>query len=189
MRLKAVWLTIAALSLPLMAAVPLSQAASRFWKPEVTQAANVTFNLLKDKSLQPVLRAHRSRALRSLHRPIAFTPSAKLISYSLTQRLSLNRHLPSAFQKWSSTSRTTNITLLVTAHNDSLSLNPGEHHYLPQATLQYQKCWLKPSEFEFTQELSRFNQQPSVAFNQQTENYEIAAQEFKAFLNSFRIAN
>ncbi|MDX2243425.1 MAG: hypothetical protein NW224_22315 [Leptolyngbyaceae cyanobacterium bins.302] len=93
MRPKAIWFTsIGVISVALVATVPLSQAASKLWKPEVAHAAKVTAHLVKSKSINPISLARRNRNTSSVVQPtqLPTANSEVLIRSTSTQPSSLD---------------------------------------------------------------------------------------------------
>lgn len=87
---KAIWFTaIGVSSFTLLAAIPLSYAASQLWKPEVAHAAKVTAHLFKTKSLNPITLARQSRVSHTSPQPVRseIGPSHHLTSQSLATSL------------------------------------------------------------------------------------------------------
>jgi hypothetical protein len=76
-------------SLTLLAAIPLSQAASQLWKPEVAHAAKVTAHLFKTKSFNPITLARQNRVSQTAPHPLqgetapTHRPTGQALSASL----------------------------------------------------------------------------------------------------------
>lgn len=89
---KAIWFTtIGISSLTLIAAVPLSQAAAKLWKPEVAHAAKVTIHLVKNKSLSPIVLSRRSQVTPLVQSVQLRQASAETPGFSgLNQQFSLS---------------------------------------------------------------------------------------------------
>jgi hypothetical protein len=207
MKRKAVWLSIAGLTtFSLVTAGTLGSAAQQMWTPEMTHAARVTANLLKGKSITPIILARGNQsASRSLDPFTAkIASSDQLISYTL------NRQLPSQFSSFQVGSKTRSLgqvqKSVAATSNKSISNIPsdrandaplfelanGEFQNWPgsvEGTLKKQNYQIKKLEFELATEQYKDGTINRTAFNQKAVEYELASQEFKGFLNSSKMAN
>lgn len=201
MTLKALCLTTVGISTLTLAAVPICGAALQLWNPQVAEAAKVTANLLKGKSLYPIFLSRSEHSAPKARTPIAvkFAHSGELLNYGLNQRLSLDYppintatiQRKSASQQEGRDRPVQNADAFI--GQDVLLEMQGAEFQNWQGTLEgklaKQKYQIKKLELELAQEQYKDGKMPLASFQRKTGEYQIASQEFKAFMDSSRMAD
>ncbi|MDX2231524.1 MAG: hypothetical protein NW220_17945 [Leptolyngbyaceae cyanobacterium bins.349] len=184
--------------LTLIGAVPLGQAASQFWKPEVAHAAKVTVQLFQNKSLNPLRLARRNQAAR-VTQPTSGLPKAQselFISYTLAQPLPVGypastiKAVPSATLTTASQSALTTISPV--AHDllfMERSLAPQTGHTPLEKSLKEQRYQIKKLELSLAKEQLQDGKISQSTFNQKATDYQIAQPEVKPFLDSSKMTD
>ncbi len=198
MRLKAVWLTTVSLStLTLLAVISLGESAMQLWTPEVAQAAKVTANLFKRKSLHPVLLSRRDYSQSPLKQPLALNAvySEDLLSYTLTQRLSLDYPIRDRRSQSSLTGHKSQAAINENQVSASEIFGSGYDMELRvrqgalEETLKRQKYEIKKLELDLAKEKYRDGKISQAEFNQKAKLYQMALEEYKAFAHSSKMAD
>lgn len=201
MKLKTRWLaTVSLTTLVLVAAGSLSRASQQMWNPEVAHAARVTASLLKGKSIRPMF-LHRksylsSRSIAPLPLPLTQT---ELASYTLNQPFFFDRlhTLPGTpLHPLGRDRNSQNIhsSKTSTAKTDVSSWSLGTFEFQNwvgsvEGPVKQQSYQIKKLEFQLAQEQYQAGKISQSDLGEKAASYELATQEFKVFLNSYRMAD
>lgn len=201
MKLKTRWLaTVGLTTLVLVAAGSLSRASQQMWNPEVAHAARVTASLLKGHSIRPMFlrRSSRlaSRTIAPLSLPLTHT---ELASYTLNQSFSSERShpLPGTISPSWSRDRTTQSTQVSKTSVAATNITPWDaapsefQNWVGSidGTVKQQTYQIKKLEFQLAQEHHKAGKMTQSDLDEKAANYQRAAQEFKLFLNSYKMAD
>ncbi|NJP08698.1 MAG: hypothetical protein HC866_03810 [Leptolyngbyaceae cyanobacterium RU_5_1] len=201
MKLKAVWLTAAGFTtLGLIAAGSLRGVSQQMWNPQVARAAKVTVNLLKGRSMNPILLARSTRPSAKIAQPISvrFTNSNELIRYTLNRRdlLSYSSTQLGQLSQLSIGPRklpddTVTEQAIFEPHDFSDLQDSTFQNWdgSVEGTLKKQNYQIRKLEFELAREQFNDGKISKSTFNQKSRQYQVASQEFKAFLDSSRMAD
>ncbi len=200
MKLKARWLaTVGLTTLVLVAAGSLSKASQQIWNPEVAHAAKVTASLLKGKAIRPMF-LHRSshltsRSIAALPLPLTHT---ELASYTLNQSFSSNRsHSLSGTTSQSFPDRQSQNTHSNKASVSTAHLTPWNAEIAAfqnwvgsvDGTVKQQTYQIKKLEFQLAQEQYKAGKIAQSGLDEKAANYQRATEEFKVFLDSYKMAD
>lgn len=201
MKLKTRWLaTVGLTTLVLVAAGSLSKASQQMWNPEVAHAARVTASLLKGHAIRPIF-LHRgnhlgSRTVAPLSLPLTHT---ELASYTLNQSFSSERPhtLPGTTSPSWSRDRTSQSTQsskisVATTHITPWDAEPSNFQNWVgsvDGTVKQQTYQIKQLELQLAQEQYKAGKIAQSDLNEKAVNYQRAAQDFKLFLNSDKMAD